>query len=168
VLFAGFSVLTAAVLAFERDERADEIGVRLAPWARLTLAVISILLGALAIALWIDPTALADASPFELPPLGGRFAGSWVALLAVLAGWGALRNRAEEAWLPVLAIVTLSAGALVAAFRTISDLEPAGRAAAYIAAITLLLASGLLLLAKFPKLPRFPLDRVVDKRDSPS
>jgi hypothetical protein len=106
-----------------------------------------ILLGALALALWVGPTAPDDASPFHLPPLGGRFAGSWVALLAVLAGWGALRGRVEEARLSVLALVTLPAAALVAALRTISDLKPAGTAAAYIGALAMLLVTGLLLLA---------------------
>jgi hypothetical protein len=140
------------------------VALGLALWARLTLALICALLAALALALWIDPTGLADASPFKLPPLGGRFAGCWIALLAVLAGWGALRNRVEEARLPLLAITTLSAGALIAALRTIADLEPAGRAAAYIGAVSLLLASGALLLAR---LPGPALDTVVNKRDSP-
>jgi hypothetical protein len=165
VLFAGFSLVSAGILAFEREGRDGELGIALASWARLTLAVVSALLAALALALWIDPTELADASPFELPPLGGRFAGCWIALLAVLAGWGALRNRVEEARLPLLAIATLSLGALIAALRTIADLEPAGRAGAYMAAIALLLASSVLLMAKLPGLP---LDRAVHKRDIPS
>ena len=43
--------------------------------------------------------------------------------------------------------MTLPAGALVAALRTLGDLEPAGPAAGYIAALVLVLATGALLLA---------------------
>jgi hypothetical protein len=98
-------------------------------------------LGVLALALWIDPTGL--AAPFDLPPLGGRFAGSWVALLAVLVGWAALRNRTDEARFSALALLTLPAGALIAALRTLPDLDPA---AGYIAVVVLLLVIGAALL----------------------
>jgi hypothetical protein len=91
--------------------------------------------------LWIDPTGFADATLFDLPPLGGRFAGSWIALLAVLTGWAAVRNTREEAWLPALGVVTLPAGALVAALRTIEDHDPA---VPYIVALVALISVGLL------------------------
>jgi hypothetical protein len=141
-LFAGFSLVTAGILALGHSQSVDEPAEPLAPWVRLVLAALAVLLGALAVALWIDPTALAEASPFDLPPLGGRFAGSWVALLAVLAGWAAVRNRSDEAGLPALALVTLPAGAVIAALRTLHDLEPA---AGYSAALVLLLAAGAVL-----------------------
>ena len=144
VLFAGFSVITTGVLLLGGG--GDGRGAPLTRWARVVLAAASGLLGGLALALWIDPTALSGPSPFDLSPLGGRFAGCWLALLAVLTGWAALRNRDREARLSVLALVTLPAGALVAALRTISDLEPTGAAIAYLAVIALLLASGLWLL----------------------
>jgi hypothetical protein len=108
---------------------------------RLLFAGVAALLAALALALWIDPTAL--PATFELPPLGGRFAGSWVALLAVLAGWAALRNRVDEARLSAVAVAALSAGALIAALRTLADLQPA---AAYTAALIVLLAIGAVVL----------------------
>ena len=114
---------------------------------RLVLRLAAVLLGAVAIALWIDPTGLTAASPFDLPPLGGRFAGSWVALLATLSGWAAIRNDSYEAQPAVVALVTLPAGALIAALRTLADLEPAGTAAGYIGALVLVLATGALLLA---------------------
>jgi hypothetical protein len=117
------------------------------------------LLGALAIALWIDPTGLSGASPFELPPLGGRFAGSWVALLAVLAWWAALRNRSDEARLSALALVTLPAGALIAALRTLPDLEQAG---GYLAAILVLLATGAILLRALKPQVQPPYPRAVN------
>ena len=150
-LFAGFSVATAGVFVLGGAEPAAEPGVPLLPWVRVVLAAVAVLLGALALALWIDPTALTDESPFELPPLGGRFAGSWVALLAVLAGWAALRNRADEAQLSAIAIVALSAGALIAALRTLGDLEPAG---GYIAALVLLLGIGAAILRATWRHPR--------------
>ena len=143
VLFAGFSLVTVGLLALGNPEGPDEPAEPPAPWARLVLAAVAALLGTLATALWIDPTALAAAGPFDLSPLGGRFAGSWVALLAVLAGWAALRNRVDEARLSVLALITLPAGALIAALRTLPDLDPAGW---YIAVMVGLLATGAMLL----------------------
>ena len=139
VLFAGFSLVTLWLGATGRDERPAAAAVPLAPWARATLAAVSAALTALALALWIDPTGLSDASPFALSPLGGRFAGSWIALLALLTGWAAVRNTVEEARLPALALVLLPAGGLVAALRTAGDLDPA---AAYLVALALLIALG--------------------------
>jgi hypothetical protein len=92
--------------------------------------------------LWIDPSVLTGPSPFGLPPLGGRFAGSWVALLAALAGWAAVRDDVDEARLPALGLVLLPGGALVASLRTVSDLEPAGVAATYVGALVALVAIG--------------------------
>ena len=108
-------------------------------WVQTALALVSGVLAITALALWIDPTGASDESPFLLSPLGGRFAGSWIALLAVLTGWGAWRNTKDEGWLPALALVTLPAGALVAACRTIGDLDPA---APHIAALVGLIAIG--------------------------
>jgi hypothetical protein len=136
-------VVTAALFVIGAKEPAVEPAAPLSPLVRVVLAAVAVLLGALALTLWIDPTALADESPFELPPLGGRFAGSWVALLAVLAGWAAVRNRADETRLSGVALVALAAGALVAALRTLPDLDPAG---GYIAAIALVLAAGAVVL----------------------
>jgi 4-hydroxybenzoyl-CoA reductase subunit beta len=82
-----------------------------------------------AVALWTDPAA------YSLPPLGGRFAGSWAAMLAVLAAWPAARGLRDEARLPALALVALPAGAIVAALRTEAD-------PGYLAALALLIGSG--------------------------
>ena len=147
VLFVGFALLMAGLLRFEREEPADTgAATPLAAWARLTLAALAVLLGVLAVALWIHPTGLGGPAPFDLSPLGGSFAGCWIALLATVAAWGAFRNTVEEAWLPALALASLPAGALVAAVRTVSDLAPAGAAAAYLAALALLAAAGALVL----------------------
>jgi hypothetical protein len=141
-LFAGFSVLTLALLALGGEEEGGGAEGTLAPWPRALLVSVAVLLGALAVALWIDPTGLSDPSPFTLPPLGGRFAGSWIALGAVLAAWAAAANRRDEARLAALGLIALPAGALVAALRTISDLEPTAAAAGYVGALALLVVAG--------------------------
>jgi hypothetical protein len=65
-------------------------------------------------------------------------------LVAVLAGWAAVRNRAEEARFSALALVALPAGALVAALRTLSDLEAPG---GYVAVLVVLIGLGAALLS---------------------
>jgi hypothetical protein len=143
VLFAGFSLVTIGLLV-AGGPSAGPGDAPLEPWARAVMAAVAAGCGGLALALWIDPGGLSGPSPFVLPPLGGRFAGSWIALLAVLAGWAAVRDRAEEAWLPALALVALPAGALLAAGRTSSDLDAGG--AAYAVVLVLLVACGLAVL----------------------
>jgi hypothetical protein len=136
VLFASFSLLTIGLFVLERPE--DEAPpARLPGWVRAVFGAVAIAGGALA--LWIDPVGLTGPSPFELPPLGGRFAGSWVALLVTLCGWAAVRDRADEARLAAIALTALPAGALIAALRTIGQLDPPGAAAAYIAVLALLI-----------------------------
>ena len=131
-LFAAFGTITT-VLAV-RGPWWPAPGPRLPVWARGLLGATASLLGGVAVALWIDPGA------FSLPPLGGRFAGSWVAMLATLAAYAALSNRRREARLPALALVALPAGALLAAART--DADPG-----YLLALGLLLAIGAAVLA---------------------
>jgi len=142
-LFAGFSLVMVGLLVIEHPP--DGPAPPLAGWVRAVLAAVCILLGALGLALWIDPTAL--SAPFDLPPLGGRFAGSWVMLVAVLAGWAALRNRADEARFSMLALVTLPGGALVAALRTLPDLDSPSP---YIAGLLVLIGLGVVLLRARP------------------
>jgi hypothetical protein len=146
VLFTTFSLTMMALLLAGNGDGAAPARRPLPAWARATLAAVAALLGVLALALWISPTGLSDASPFDLSPLGGGFAGSWVALLATLAGWAAAHNDAEAALLPTLGLVLLPAGGLVAALRTLPDLEPTGTALVYIAALVLLTALGAALL----------------------
>jgi hypothetical protein len=109
VLFAGFATVTG-VLALRREPAAP--GLPLSPAARAVFAAAAAGLAVAGVALWADPAA------FELPPLGGRFAGSWTVMLAVLAAWPAVTGRRDEAALPALALIALPAGALVAAART--------------------------------------------------
>ncbi len=139
VLFAGFSLLTSGLLV--AGGRGTDRPAPLETWARGAFGIVAALLASLAIALWLDPGRFAGLGPFSLSALGGRFAGSWIALLAALAAWAALRNRLAEARLPALALVTLPAGALAAALRTLPQLEP-GAGAAYIVVLAAMLALG--------------------------
>jgi hypothetical protein len=137
VLFGGFALATSALLLVGgRPEPGG--GVALPRWTRALLAAVALTLAAVGVALWIDPAGL--------PPLGGRFAGSWTVMLAFLAGWPAVANRRDEARLPALALIALPAGALVAAARTIEG-DPV-----YLAGLALLIAAGASTLhgARFP------------------
>jgi hypothetical protein len=127
VLFAAFAVTTIALLLIGGDAGAPR-GATLPAAVRALLAAVALGLGAVALRLWIDPGAL--------PDLGGRFAGSWAALLAVLAGWAAVANRRAEARLPGLALVALPAGALAGAARALPG-EPA-----YVGGLVLLVCCG--------------------------
>jgi hypothetical protein len=131
-LFAGFGAVTI-VLAAARPP-ADAPSERLASWARTLFALAAAALAVPGVALWADPRA------FDLPPLGGRFAGSWTVMLAFLAAWAAVRNRRDEARLPALALVALPAGALVGAARAAPWTAPW-----FLAASALLCAAGVLL-----------------------
>ena len=126
-LFAAFGITTTGLAITGPWRR--EAGARLPFWSRTPLGLAAAALGAAAAALWVDPAA------FSLPPLGGRFAGSWAAMLAVLAAWPAVRGRADEARLPALALIALPSGALLAALRTGADPR-------YVAALAALLVVG--------------------------
>ena len=133
-VYGGFALVTSTLLALGGD--AAGAGPRLDPWARGALAAAAVLLGALGVALWVDPVGVAASGPVSLAPLGARFAGSWIALLGTLAGWAAVAGRRDTARLPALALVALPAGALAAALRTGTAPEP------YVAALALLMAVG--------------------------
>jgi hypothetical protein len=111
VLFAGFALVTAWLTVAGRAAPDRLAGDRLPGVIRGAFALAAVALLAAAIALWADPGA------FGLPPLGGRFAGSWSALLATLSFWAFWHDRRDEAVLPALALVALPLGALLAAVR---------------------------------------------------
>ncbi len=127
VLFAGFATTTIALLVVGGRLR-REASAELDRWVRALFAAVAAALLAVGIGLWVDPAGL--------PPMGGRFAGSWTVMLGFLAGWAAVANRRDEARLPALALIALPAGALLGAARTM-DADPA-----YVAGLVLLLACG--------------------------
>ncbi|MBV9336619.1 MAG: hypothetical protein JO243_12075 [Solirubrobacterales bacterium] len=143
ILFAAFSVLTTVLLLFDPGEAAG-VGRRLPRWARVVFAAVAAGGAALAAALWIHPGGLSGASPFKLSALGGGFAGSWVAMLATVCAWAALRNRTDEARPAAYMLACVPAGALVAGLRTIDELHPA---TAYLAILALLVTVGIAALA---------------------
>jgi hypothetical protein len=129
VLFAGFGLATTALLVRAVRSRPRD-GAALAPAARALLAVAGLALAGGGLVLWLDPAGAG------LPPLGGRFAGSWSMMLAVAGLWAAARGDAVEARLPALALVVVPAGALLGAARTGTG------DAGYLAALLVLMAIG--------------------------
>jgi hypothetical protein len=153
VLFVGFSALMLTLLVIG-SPKGGTGGIPLNPAPRMALRIVALLLGALAAALWIDPTGLTAHSPFDLPPLGGRFAGSWIALLAVLAAWAGATGDRGEARAAALALVTLPTGALIAALRTCSDLSEGAPRWIYVAALLALVTLGCALFTAAQRPPR--------------
>ena len=133
-LFAGFAA-TTCVLALASGRSDGRLASR---WIRWALGAAALALAVVGVALWIDPAAI--AGPFELPALGGRFAGSWIVMLAVLVGQGAWTGRHAAAELAALALITIPGGALLGALRTFGDLD---FAIAYTGALAALCALGL-------------------------
>jgi hypothetical protein len=144
VLFATFSLVNSALFLFGRGGGDSE---SLPRWARALFGAVAVSGAALALALWIHPTGLSGPAPFEVPALGGGFAGSWVALLATVCAWAAVRGFADEARAAAWMLVCLPAGALIAGLRTIDQLHPAGAAAAYLAVLAGLVILGVAAIA---------------------
>ncbi|HSK90863.1 MAG TPA: hypothetical protein VK875_06090 [Euzebyales bacterium] len=90
------------------------------------LLALALACGAAGLLLWIDPEAGSRVVPFRPSPLGGRFLGSWMGFLGVMAAWTALRPA--EARLCLVALAIYPAGAFAAGLRSFADLSPpAGR-----------------------------------------
>jgi hypothetical protein len=150
-LFVVFSLVTIALFILDPGDSGRRRSP-LAQWARAILAAVAVAGALLALWLWIHPTGVSTPLPIELGPLGGGFFGCWVAMLATVCGWAAYRNRADEAGLPALLLVFLSAGALIGALRSIDDLLPSGEAAVYVVLLGLLVVAGIAVLeSAWPK-----------------
>ena len=134
-LFTAFGAVTTGLAIAGPWRR--EAGPDLPGSVRGLMGAVAAATAAAAVALWVDPAA------FELPPLGGRVAGSWAAMLAGLAAWPAVRGRSDGAPRSALALVALPAGALLAALRT-------GAEPRYVAALLLVVYVGALVLSAAP------------------
>jgi hypothetical protein len=134
LLFAGAPVSAVAILTTVRREPAD--GPSLTGWSRAVLAVMTLALVALAIAIWVD--AWRDDvnrwSPVDLIGLTGTYLGAWCAFAAALTGWAAAWGRWDDARLPIVAVGAVAGGLTIAFLRTLGDLRhPAADLAAAIA-----------------------------------
>lgn len=131
-LFVGSPLAFTSFLYLQRGQRSAG-GNPLPSWTRAVLAVVGAAYAALAVGLLFAPGRLqADASPFRLPGLSGRFIGAWCAFLAVVAVFAAGRNRSHEAAFPMLALVLWPVAGIVAAVRSFDDLQPSGRRTGYL------------------------------------
>lgn len=154
VLFGAFTLLTAALLVLDRDMDGPRRGPLLTTARRGLLIVVATTLGALALVLWSVPGLAAAFGPFDTGPLGGRFAGCWIALLATAAGWAAWQGAADAARLPAVALVALPAGMLLGAARTADQLRPGGVAVHVVGLVTVLLAGGVIASPSSAAVPR--------------
>ncbi len=138
-------LMIGILLGHERRSQDETVESKLPEWVRIGLAVVT--LGGLVwgVALWMNPRSFGEPLPFDLPPLGGRFLGCWAVFNATLAAYALGRNRWSEARLSLIALLALFVGALIGAFRSFSQTDPAGRAA-YILVLVLLVAASLALL----------------------
>jgi hypothetical protein len=142
ILFIGSPLTYATILVLLRRE-GGPAGPLLPGPARAGLGVLALVYLAGAIALLADPTAF--PAPFDMPPMGGRFLGAWCLLMAVMAAWPALRGR-REARIPLIALVAFPAGALLAALRSLGDMEAGSARTTWIVVLAALTAVGALAL----------------------
>lgn len=99
-------------------------------WVRGVLGVVGFALGALAVAILLEPSRseIATDGPVELIGLTGAYLGAWCSFVAVQLLWAAWRGTQEEAVVPSLALALTMTGALVAMARTWGQ-HPEGSAA---------------------------------------
>jgi hypothetical protein len=159
VLFPVFALAVGVVLV---AEPVDSPARRPAPGAPALAGAPRMFAGALAasftiggVAMWIDPYAVDDRLPFALSPLGGRFLGCWLALLAVLAGWVAARPAVIPRRLPACALVVFPVAALVAALRVAPDLAGRGAVVGWLVALLVIGTIGAWLAAGSARLGTF-------------
>jgi hypothetical protein len=116
-------------------------------WARVMLGVLAAAFLAGATSLWWDPVAVGSRLlPFEPAPLGVRFLGSWMATVAVLWAWAAVRPP-RDGRVALAGAAMFLLGALVGAARTYGQLEPGSRVAFL---LVLAILAGISLLAGVP------------------
>jgi hypothetical protein len=98
------SPLAYGTILFLQRGRVTGTGDRLRPWVRAVLGGLALGYAALAVVLLFAQDASSRRAPFALIALSGRFLGCWAAFLAVLAAFAAIRDRWNEARIPLLAM----------------------------------------------------------------
>ena len=131
VLFVGSPATFGTILFLRRRVRVDP-GPPLPAGLRVALGLVAAALLALAVLCWVDRSTAASIVPYSLPPMGAAFLGAWALFLALLAGWPALRGGWNEARIPLIGFAAYATGGVVAGLRSVDDLEPSGRGAAYL------------------------------------
>ncbi len=110
----------------------------LRPWARAVLATMGVGYGVLALTLWFGPNVVSRHGPFAVAGLGARFAGSWAAFLALAAAYAVVRDRWDEARVPMLALAVWPLAALGAALVRLDDVRTGAPRVLYLAGLGVL------------------------------
>jgi hypothetical protein len=140
ILFVASPLLFGLALVIApREVRAG--GPSLPARARLLMAGTAVVYSVVAVALWTMPDAVSSHGPFAAGAMGVRFAGSWAAFLAILAGYAAVRPRWAEARVPVLALVAWPIAGLVAAAVRYDDHRSGMPSVLYLAGLAMLAAT---------------------------
>jgi hypothetical protein len=132
LLFAGAPVSAVLILALTQRDDDATVSAPLASWTRAVLALLTVTLGALAVAIWIDAwrDTVSRNAPTDLIGLTGTYLGAWCSFGAALTGWAAVRGRWDDARLPLVAIGAVGGGLTVAFLRVFDDLRRPGAALA--------------------------------------
>ena len=121
VLFIASPLTFALLLWSGRYAQPPPGDPRVHPAGRVALAALAAVFAGLAAWFWVDTSG---PVPFEMAPLGARFLAAWLAFLAVLAAWPAVRPTRSEARVPLLALIAYGIGGLLAAAVHPQDLGP--------------------------------------------
>jgi hypothetical protein len=146
VLFVASPIAYGTILFLQRG-RVTGTGDRLRRRLLPVLWVLAAGYTALAVVLLFPQDAASWRAPFALVALSGRFLGCWAAFLAVLAGFAALRDRWNEARLPLLALTLWPAAALGVALARFDDLDSDRRSAYLVVVAIVLVVSAAMLIA---------------------
>ncbi len=141
ILFVASPLAFGTILVLQRGLAAPASPALSVP-ARAIVSGLGIAYAALALAIWIDPDAVGERGPFALVGLSGRYGGCWLALLATLAAYPAIRNRSDEAFLPAVALTLWPIAAFLASFRSWDELETGAPRTIYLVVLVVLAVAG--------------------------
>jgi hypothetical protein len=123
IFFALFPLAAGATFLTGPGDSDPGDGPRVTAPARVAAGAAAALFLVGAFLFLVDPVGASSWWIFDLPRLGGRVLAGWLLFLSFLAGWAALRGRAHDARLPLVAVGALVAGGAVGILRTWSDLS---------------------------------------------